>query len=171
MPKTAPPTATCRRQRGFLFLALLIVIATLGAGLAATGTFWHEVQQRAREQELLFVGMQYRRAIQQYYEASDGTRKYPPTLEALLLDERTPSIRRYLRRPYRDPLTNLPEWGLVNAPEGGIMGIYSLAPGQPIRRANFPAVLNWEAGLASYAEWKFVYVPTQNLPGGVVTRQ
>jgi type II secretory pathway pseudopilin PulG len=160
MPKMVHLTATGSRQRGVIYLALMIVIATLGAGLAATGTFWHEVQQRARERELLFVGEQYRRAIKQYYEAGGGG-KYPPTLEALLLDERTPSIRRHLRRPYRDPLTNLPSWGLVLAPQGGIMGIHSLADGKPIKRANFPAVLNWELGLVSYGDWKFIYLPTQ----------
>lgn len=145
----------------------MIVVATLGAGLAATGTFWHEVQQREKEVQLLFIGQQYRRAIQQYYESGGGGR-YPPTLEALLLDERTPSIRRYLRRPFRDPLTGSPEWGLVEAPQGGVMGVYSLAPGTPIKKANFPAVLNWEPGTASYAEWKFVFVPALNQPGGAV---
>lgn len=167
MAKTARRTTAGSRQRGVIFLALMIVIATLGAGLAATGTFWHEAQQRAREEELLFIGQQYRRAIKQYYEAA-GSNRYPPSLEALLLDERTPSIRRHLRRPYRDPLSNLPEWGLVLAPQGGIMGIYSQATGKPIKQANFPAALNWDSGQASYAEWKFVYVPTQGHPGSIV---
>jgi type II secretory pathway pseudopilin PulG len=137
----------------------MIVIATLGAGLAAAGTIWHAVQQRAREQELLFIGLQYRRAIQQYYAVAAGGNRYPPSLEALLLDERAPSIRRYLRRPYRDPLTQLPTWGLLQAPQGGIMGIYSLAEGKPIKQGNFPLILNWEVGLASYGDWKFAYVP------------
>ena len=161
MVKTARPTAAGRRQRGVIYLALMIVVATLGAGLAATGTFWHQVQQRAREQELLFIGQQYRRAIQHYYEAPGGGNRYPPSLEALLLDERSPAIRRYLRRPYRDPLGSSAEWGLVQAPQGGIMGIYSQAPGTPIKRANFPPILNWEAGLTTYADWQFVYVPIQ----------
>lgn len=146
----------------------MILIAALGAGLAATGTVWQQVQQRAKERELLFIGQQYRRAIQQYYESGGGGR-YPPTLEALLIDERSPSIRRYLRRPFPDPLTGSPEWGLVQAPQGGIMGIYSLAPGKPIKKANFPAVLNWENDAPSYADWKFVYVPAQN-PTGVPLR-
>lgn len=166
MAKTALPTATGKHQRGFLFLALLIVIATMGAGLAAIGSLWHEAQLRAKERELLFVGMQYRRAIQQYFETGPGAKKYPPTLEALLLDERTPSIRRHLRRPYRDPLTNRTEWGLVTAPQGGIMGVYSLSDAKPIKQANFPVQLNWEGGKTSYADWQFVYVPVAaGLPG------
>lgn len=158
MAKMALPTAAGKRQRGFIFLAMLIILAILGAGLAATGTFWHEVQQRAREQELLFVGQQYRQAIKLYYETG-GLRKYPPSLEALLLDERSPAIRRYLRRPYRDPLTQSTDWGLIQAPQGGIMGVYSLAAGKPIKRANFPKVLNWEMGKTRYADWTFVYAP------------
>lgn len=165
MEKTAPHTTAGRSlERGVIYLMLLIVIATLGVALAVSGSFWHAVQQRAREQELLFVGNQYRRAIQKYYETSPGAR-YPPTLEALLLDERTPAVRRFLRRPFRDPLTNSLEWGLVRAPQGGIMGVYSLAGGTPIKQANFPAVLNWEAAPSSYAEWKFVYVPAQRSSG------
>ena len=153
-----PSTAAGSGQRGVVLLALLIAIAVLGAGLAAAGTFWHETRQRILETELLFVGQQYRNAIRQYYEAPPGG-TYPPTLEALLLDQRAPAIRRYLRRPYRDPLTNAAQWGLVQAPQGGIMGVYSLAPDKPIKRANFPAVLEWAPSLASYADWKFVYLP------------
>lgn len=154
----APHTAAGSRQRGILLLGLLIVIAALGAGMAAASTFWHEARRRALEAELLFIGQQYRNAIRQYYEAPPGG-AYPPSLEALLLDTRSPAVRRYLRRPYRDPLTNSEEWGLVAAPQGGIMGVYSLAPQRPIKQANFPAAFDWQPGMSSYAEWKFIYLP------------
>ena len=147
-------------QRGFAFVALLIVVAAMGAALAASGTIWHQVQQRAKERELLFVGMQYRRAIQRYYDNSPGVKAYPRTLAALLRDERLPGTQRHLRRPYRDPLTNSDQWELVLAPDGGIMGLYSLAEGRPLRQANFPAELGWLGGMPSYADWQFVYVPT-----------
>ncbi|MDD5250648.1 MAG: type II secretion system protein [Rhodocyclaceae bacterium] len=147
-----------QRPRGFALLAVLIVVAAMGASLAATGTVWHQVQRRANERELLFVGMQYRNAIGRYYNNST-THAYPPTLAALLRDERLPSVQRYLRRPYRDPLTNSTTWGLVPAPGGGIMGVYSLAKGRPLKQANFPFELGWPGGKASYADWQFVYVP------------
>jgi hypothetical protein len=110
---------------------------------------------------LLFVGLQFRRAIQQYYENSPGQKKYPPTLDALLLDERMPTIRRYLRRPFRDPLTNGREWGLVLAPQGGIIGVHSLAEGRPIKQENFPAELDWQGGKRRYIEWQFIYLPVE----------
>lgn len=161
----ARPT-TPGSQRGALLLALLILVAAMGAALATAGTFWHDIRHREKERELLFVGLQYRNAIRQYYEAPGAAGTYPPNLEALLQDPRFPGTRRYLRRPWRDPMTDKPEWGLVMAPQGGIMGIYSLSPETPIKRAGFPAVLEWNAGMGSYADWKFVYVPKQATAAG-----
>jgi type II secretory pathway pseudopilin PulG len=162
MAKMEPPTRIGKRLRlgGVAYLALLIVIAAMGAALAATGNLWHQVQQREKERELLFIGTQFRRAIKQYYERSPGEKKYPLTLDVLLLDERTPAVHRYLRRPYRDPFTHLKEWGLVLAPQGGSMGVHSLAQGTPIKQANFPVELNWEGTKSSYVEWQFTYWPS-----------
>lgn len=154
----AHPTEAGSDQSGVAYLALLIVIAAMGGALGVTGSLWHEVQQREKERELLFVGMQYKQAIEQYYLSPSNQKRYPPTLEALLLDERMPAIRRYLRRPYRDPLTNAAKWGIVLAPQGGVMGVFSQAEGTPIKQANFPPELAWEGGKSSYSEWQFVYV-------------
>jgi type II secretory pathway pseudopilin PulG len=145
-------------------IALLIVIAAMGAALGAGGTLWHQVQMREKERELLFAGMQIRNAIAHYYNGIAGRPAYPPTLEALLLDERAPGVKRHLRRIYRDPLSNTLQWGLLTAPGGGIMGVYSLAPGVPIKSANFPAALGWagteeKREMRSYADWQFSYVP------------
>jgi type II secretory pathway pseudopilin PulG len=165
MAKMARHTKAGSGQSGVAYLALLIVIAAIGAALGVTGSLWHEAQLREKERQLLFIGMQYRRAIQQYYESSSSQKRYPPTLEALLLDERTPAIRRYLRRPYRDPLTNSESWGIVPAPQGGIMGVFSLAQGKPVKQANFPSELAWEGVKSSYAEWQFVYVAVNQNTG------
>lgn len=147
------------RQRGVAFLAVLLIVAAMGATLASAGTFWHQIRQREKESELLFVGIQYQSAIRRYYEAVPGAQRYPGSLQDLLLDPRLPSIRRHLSRPWLDPLTGSAEWGLVKAPQGGIMGVYSLATGTPIKRAGFPARLGWKDGLERYADWRFVYQP------------
>lgn len=55
----------------------------------------------------------------------------------MLLDKRYPTPRRHLRRLFVDPITGKTDWGLVNAPEGGIMGVYSLSEREPMKRANF----------------------------------
>lgn len=156
------PNMILGRQRGFAYIALLIALAVIGAGLGATGTIWHDIQQREKEHDLLFVGTLYRKAIQQYYENSIGVKQYPPTLDSLLLDVRQQGIHRYLRHPYFDPLTESKEWGIIKAPQGGIMGIYSLSKERPIKKANFPLLLREFENQASYQNWKFVYIP-QNI--------
>jgi type II secretory pathway pseudopilin PulG len=172
MPVTAPPSPISS-QNGLAYLALLIALAVMGVGMALTGTFWHSVQQRAREEELLFVGLEYHQAIRSYYERSPGPKTYPRTLKALLRDERFPNLMRHLRRPYRAPLKpgprapddEAPEWGLVLGPDKGIMGIYSLFRGRPQKTANFPPQLGWSAGKKDYAEWQFIYLPPSGQAG------
>jgi hypothetical protein len=67
-----------------------------------------------------------------YFQRSPGTAKrYPARLGDLLEDRRFLSRQRYLRRIYVDPMTGKAEWGLVQAPQGGVMGVYSLAEGKP----------------------------------------
>ena len=44
---------------------------------------------------------------------------------------------RHLRRLYRDPITGQDEWGLVEAPGGGVMGVYSRSEDEPIKSGNF----------------------------------
>ena len=165
MAKMAHLTEAGSDQSGVAYLALLIVITAIGAALGVTGSLWQEAQKREKERQLLFVGMQYQRAIQQYYENPANQKRYPQTLEALLLDERSPAIRRYLRRPYRDPLTNSTNWGIVPAPQGGIMGVFSQAEGKPVKQANFPTKLTWESGKPSYADWQFVYIAVNSNTG------
>jgi type II secretory pathway pseudopilin PulG len=146
------------KQRGFTYLGLLFFLAIAGLALASVGVVWHTANRQEKERELLFVGGQFRSAILQYHASSPGARRYPAQLEELLQDNRYPNVRRYLRRMYRDPLTGNAEWGLVKAPDGGILGVYSLAPGRPLKSAGFSA---GEAGFEdaeSYADWRFVAV-------------
>jgi hypothetical protein len=88
---------------------------------------------------LLFVGGQFRTAIRSYYEAGPVAGKFPPSLDDLLLDRRVPTPLRHLRRIFTDPVTGKPEWGLIFAPQGGVMGIYSLSEREPMKRDNFDA--------------------------------
>lgn len=149
-----------KRERGVAYLALLIAIAIIGVGIAAAGIVWSEASQREKERELLFVGEQFRRAIQQYFESGVLEKKYPPTLEALLEDSRFPGTRRYLRRIYRDPMSGTAQWGLLRAPDGGIMGVFSLRDDVLARkRTNFSQQLAGLEGKARTSEWVFSYVP------------
>jgi type II secretory pathway pseudopilin PulG len=155
-----------RSQRGFTYLAMLLAVALIGLGLAATGEVWSVANRRDKERELISIGHEFRDAIGQYYrQTPGGASRYPTTLEELLQDKRYPGVKRHLRKLYRDPITGKPDWGLVMAPEGGIQGVYSLSREAPIKRSNFAGTdFEFENG-ASYSNWRFIYSPQlANLP-------
>lgn len=164
-------------QRGFTYIGLLIFIAILGIGLAASGVVFHQQSQREKENELLFVGDQIRHAIAQYYEKSPGgNKRFPQALGDLLLDQRYPAMQRYLRRVYKDPMIGSKEWELLRAPDGGIIGVHSSSKEEPLKRDNFPAGYEDFKDSKSYVDWKFVYaVPVEDPPpagnGGTATSQ
>jgi type II secretory pathway pseudopilin PulG len=143
------------RQGGFGYLGLLFAIAFLGLMLAGTGELWHTTLTREREAELLFAGRQYAHAIAAYHAAApDGVRRWPQRLADLLEDRRGPTPQRHLRRLYRDPFTGSTEWGLIRAGDG-IVGVYSLGAGRPLKRHGFRADEEDFAGAASYRDWRF----------------
>ncbi|MGH7603994.1 MAG: type II secretion system protein [Gemmatimonadaceae bacterium] len=145
-------------QQGFTYVALLILVAALGTGLAAYGELASHAAQREKETQLLWIGEQFRQAIGLYYQRTPGaTKRYPRALDDLLVDSRFLTRQRYLRRIYDDPLTGKPEWGLVVVPEGGIAGVYSLAQGRPVHSVK-------ESQASSYQDWRFVYEPPANQP-------
>lgn len=159
-----------RSGRGFTYFGLLIAIAVMGVGLAAAGMVARTLQLRDHEEELLFAGDQFRRAIASYYEKTPGlVKQYPRSLDNLLKDDRVPGVQRHLRRIYLEPITGKKEWGLVEIPGRGIAGVYSLSEEQPVRVASFPAEYQSFAAATQYSEWKFVYTPvatgTPFLPG------
>ncbi len=158
---------SCREQ-GFAYFGLMILLLVMGVALAAGGEVWHLALKREKEQELLFVGNQFRQAIRLYYEGTPGqARRYPARLEDLLADPRYPSTRRYLRKIYADPVTGTMTWGLVKGPSGEILGIHSLSKKEPVKKTNFSSVDKQFENKKMYADWVFMYAPGQypaNLP-------
>lgn len=147
---------------GFTYLGLLFFIAIMSITLAMAAILWSFAQQRETERELLFVGNQFRRAIGLYYERTPGTvKRYPGRLEDLLQDNRYVTTQRYLRQIYRNPVTGKADWGLVLAPDGGVMGVYSMSEAAAIKTGNFRFEDRALEGAAKYSEWRFVYVPAQ----------
>lgn len=140
----------------------MIIVMIMGAALAAIGTFFSHAAQREKERELLFVGNQFRDAIESYYRHSPGASAFPKTLDDLVEDKRFPMPQHHLRRIYRDPITGKAEWGLVEAPGGaGIMGVRSLSEEAPIKTGNFDARDTAFEGTAKYADWQFVFKPPE----------
>jgi type II secretory pathway pseudopilin PulG len=153
------------RNRGYTFLGLMIIVAVMGVGLLTIGEFWHSVNIREKEEELLFVGDQYQQAIKAYYAHSPNKlQPYPMNLEDMLKDPRYPTTQRYLRKIYNDPIQGTSEWGLLKNATGGIIGIYSLSEEMPIKQGNFRLKYQGFEGKTKYSEWVFMYVPpTKNL--------
>ena len=155
------------RSAGFTYIGLLVAIVLFGLGSVGAARVLASAERQEREHELLFVGAQFRSAIASYYAAVPGAGRYPPTMADLLQDPRFPGLRRHLRRIFVDLITGTAEWGLVQAPQGGIMGVYSLSTREPSKRANFEGPnANFNAMAQrvtpesySYRDWQFVYLP------------
>ena len=152
-------TARNRRQRGFIYMALVVffgIFAIFAASAMITGGM---LQRNNAEDELLFVGAEFRNAIKSYYEASPDKPQYPPGLVDLISDPRFPAgTKRHLRQIYPDPLTGRPAWGTVSAPGGGIMGVYSLSPAKAVKLFGFPPEFKSFEGKGRISEWVFTYV-------------
>jgi type II secretory pathway pseudopilin PulG len=147
-----------RNAGGFTYVALMIAVAVVGAGVAGAAELWSQGERRERERELLFVGGEFRRAIERYYQQSPGLAKsYPQELADLVLDRRFPTPRRHLRRMYRDPMTGKAEWAVLEAPTGGIMGVRSLSNEETLKKAGFAIEDRAFEGAGRYSAWEFSY--------------
>jgi len=84
-----------RSERGYAMAALLVAIGVMSVLLSVAMPTWRQMMQREKEEELIFRGQQYARAIglfQRKYAAA-----YPPDVDTLLK-------QKFLRKKYRDPM-------------------------------------------------------------------
>lgn len=95
-----------RAERGYMLLVLMLLVAALVISMLAMAPAIKASIRRDKEEEMVHRGAQYARAVRRYFKQFG---RYPPTLEAL---EDTNHIR-FLRRRYKDPLTEDGEWQVV----------------------------------------------------------
>ena len=158
---------------GFTYIGMLMAVVFVGLGAVGVARLLAAVERAEQESDLLFVGHQFRQAICSYLRTGPAAGKYPATLDDLLQDPRYPTPRRHLRKLWTDPVTGQATWGLVSAPEGGIMGVYSLSEREPKKRAGFdpvdadiaavasaPVAASSAANAYRYTDWKFICRPT-----------
>lgn len=151
-------------QTGFTLIGILIGVAVLMVGLGMVVQVWHMVMLRQKEQELLFVGHQYRSALANFYR--NAGYRFPVSLEEMTGEVNSaPLAARGLRRIYIDPMTGKKNWGLVRGPDSHIIGVYSLALGKPIKQAGFIDQDILFEKSEKYADWKFIYLPPLVPPG------
>ena len=168
-------------ESGYAMAVLLVAMSVMAIMLTVAMPVWKQMAQREKEQELIFRGQQYARAIGLFEQKYANTP--PPTLDVLTRE-------RFLRKKYKDPITNAdfvpipatqnavgapgspqPGRGGADAPSipppgpqstgiaagrGGIIGVTSSSKQASIRIYN---------GASHYNEWRFVYAPPAATPG------
>jgi len=77
--------------------ALLVSMSVMAVLMAAALPVWSHVAQREKEEELIWRGEQYRRAIMLFQRRYANT--FPPTIDILV-------EQKFLRKKYKDPITD-----------------------------------------------------------------
>ena len=93
-------------QHGYMLIVVIFLMVGLMIAALATAPAIATQIKRDREEEMVHRGVQYARAVKKYYKKFG---RYPPSLEAL---EDTNHVR-FLRKRYKDPLTEDGKWTLV----------------------------------------------------------
>jgi type II secretory pathway pseudopilin PulG len=110
---------------GYAMAALLVAIGVMGVMLLAAMPAWRQVVQREKEEELIFRGQQYARAIG-LFQRKFGV-SFPPNLDVLV-------EQRLLRKKYKDPMTADGEFQLLY--QGTLVA--AQRPGQGTQRSGLP---------------------------------
>lgn len=118
-----------RRESGFTYLALLILIAIWSISLCLIAEVFEKKRRREFQQQITWEAKQYVLAIESYYySAPPGKRDLPRKVDELLEDKRFDPPARHLRFPYSGKNKTLPlQPILVN---GGLIGVQVSAPNQ-----------------------------------------
>jgi type II secretory pathway pseudopilin PulG len=148
-------------QGGFTYFGALVLVVLIGLMLAAAGEVASQQAQREREAELLFIGHQYRDAIERYFKLNH---RFPARLDDLVNDTSGGiAVTRYLRKRYRDPMAPGSDWIVIGAADGGIQGVASSSGHATIKRAAFdPLDVDFDKA-EKYTDWAFVYDPLRAL--------
>ena len=146
-------------------LMLMLIMAIYLAQIAES---WQFRIRRAKEEQLLQVGVEIRNAITAYVSTNQGNNPqtaYPNTLDDLVQDPRVPFPRRFLRKAYKDPITG-EDWLYVAAPGGGFLGVSSKSTDKPLKATNFSDDLQTFNDAKSYQDWRFAAWPNNGGGGG-----
>ena len=101
-----------KNEEGHVLLVLMMLSTLLFISLGAAIPNTLQMGQREREEELLFRGKQYIRAIKLFF---DQFGRYPTTVKELI---KTDNMR-FLRRAYKDPMMRNGKWRFIHADTSG----------------------------------------------------
>jgi type II secretory pathway pseudopilin PulG len=120
------------KEAGYTLAVVAVFTTVLLVSLSGAVINWQKAMQREREEELIFRGKQFMRAIELWQRKFPGT--YPMTIEALLSTSNT----RFLRKKWKDPITNSDDWRLIKMnPDGSISGLTIIPTSGPLGPSNF----------------------------------
>ena len=123
------------REEGYILLYLLLMVALMGIFALMVMVPIKFALQRDREQEMIHRGVQYSRAIRNYYKKFG---RYPTRLEDL---DNTNNLR-YLRKHYKDPVTGK-DFKLLHYGDPGVTLTGSIGIGStPLAGANTVGQMN-----------------------------
>jgi type II secretory pathway pseudopilin PulG len=177
-----------RGDHGYAMAALLVAMSVMAVLMGALLPVWSHLALREKEEELVFRGQQYARAIGLFQRKYANTA--PPTIDVLV-------EQRFLRKKYKDPITNddfQPIYANqgVTPPGGGPTAQRpgqspTATPAQQPRTTLQPGFNSTGAGVQGgvigvtskskdesikiyngrtrYNEWAFVYIQTAQRPG------
>jgi type II secretory pathway pseudopilin PulG len=182
-----------RSERGYAMAALLVAMSVMAVLMGALLPVWTHLATREKEEELIFRGKQYSRAIGLFQRKFANTA--PPTIDVLV-------EQRFLRKKYKDPITNddfQPIYANQQVQPG--VGVSQVAgrPGQQANtRLSAPAQQQMQSGGGvggaqggvigvtskskdesikiyngrnHYNEWAFIFIQTAQRPGQSVNIQ
>ena len=116
------------KQTGLAYLAVLFLVAAIAVSMAVVTQNQDTQLKREIEQDWLYVGKQYQRAIASYYQLSpNGLKALPNSVDDLLTDKRFVAPVRHLRKAYLDPLTNQ-HWVQLFNEDNQLTGVVSTLP-------------------------------------------
>jgi type II secretory pathway pseudopilin PulG len=171
--------------------ALLVALSIMAVLATAVMPVWKQMSQREKEEELIFRGQQYMRAIRLFTQKA-GPGVLPPNVDVLVQ-------QRFLRKKFKDPITGQ-DFDILG-PTQAASATPGVAPGQPAGRGTQPTTSTPQRGQGSvlgaqlggrgaapggvmgvvsksketsirlyngrnhYNEWQFLYVQQAQQPG------
>src|SRR5262245_40195077 len=123
--------AACK-EAGYTLAVVMVFTSVVLVTLSGAVINWQKSMQREREEELIYRGKQFMRAVELWQRKFPGT--YPTTVDALLSTNNT----RFLRKKWKDPITNSDEWRLLKVnPDGSISGLTVIPGSSPLGPSAF----------------------------------
>lgn len=104
-----------RSERGYALITILFMAAVLLVMLAAVMPRILTQGRREKEEELIFRGEQYARAVRLYYRKYG---RFPAELDDLI---KVNNNVRFLRKLYPDPMNPDGQWRLIRVGPGGVL--------------------------------------------------